>query len=423
MKNIYDENNRPVICVIGVGYVGLPLTLALAHKFEVIGFDSNSVRIDQLSRGIDTNGDTKINLQEYSNLIFSSDPSSLSAADFYIVTVPTPIDIYNLPDLSPLKSATELVGKYLSKGNYVVYESTVYPTTTDLFCIPILEEMTGLTVSEGFFVGYSPERVNPGDQIHTIDKIVKIVSGCCLDSALFIEKVYSQIILAGVYRAANIRTAESAKIVENIQRDVNIALVNELSIVFDKLNIKTKDVIDAASTKWNFHPYMPGLVGGHCIGVDPYYWIHKANGLGVSANLIINARKINDSMSKVVVEKFIKMICQVRKPFKDLRILVAGISFKENCSDMRNSKVHDLITGLMEYGIYVDIFDPIVDSESLKLPSGITVISEKKFVNRDPYDGILLAVPHRKILNLLQKKGQELIFDLKSASNLGDECL
>jgi|TARA_B110001450_G_C17667498_1_gene500278 UDP-N-acetyl-D-galactosamine dehydrogenase len=413
-----DKKNL-LICLIGVGYVGLPLALAMSKKFEVIGYDTNTKRINSLRSGIDPNGDCEFHNNFTDTLDFTDDEKKIGRADVYIVTVPTPIDEFNAPDLNPLKNATELVSRYLKKGNHVIFESTVYPTTTQSVCIPILEEATNLEHSKDFFVGYSPERVNPGDKIHTIDKVVKVVSGCCPESLNFIENLYSEVIPAGVFRAVDIKTAEASKIVENIQRDVNIALVNELAIVFDKLNIKTKDVIEAAGTKWNFNRYMPGLVGGHCIGVDPYYWIHKANGLGVNSNLIIGARKINDSMANFVVERFVKMICQSDKPFNKLRILIAGITFKENCSDLRNSKVIDVINGLIDYGLYPDVFDPMVTRGEAILPSGIAMISVDEFTNRESYDAILLAVPHAGLLDLFDQRDEELLFDLKGATNFG----
>jgi UDP-N-acetyl-D-glucosamine/UDP-N-acetyl-D-galactosamine dehydrogenase len=419
MNYVSKEKNKPLICLIGVGYVGLPLALSMSKKFEVIGYDKNSKRIESLRAGSDPNGDCEFHNNFTETLDFTDDERKIGRADVYIVTVPTPIDEFNTPDLNPLKNATELVARYLKKGNHVIFESTVYPTTTQSVCIPILEEATNLECSKDFFIGYSPERVNPGDKIHTIDKVVKVVSGCCPQSLNFIENLYSEVIPAGVFRAVDIKTAEASKIVENIQRDVNIALVNELAIVFDKLNIKTKDVIEAAGTKWNFHSYMPGLVGGHCIGVDPYYWIHKANGLGVNSNLIIGARKINDSMANFVVERFVKMICQSDKPFNKLRILIAGITFKENCSDLRNSKVIDVINGLIDYGLYPDVFDPMVARGETVLPSGIAMISLDQFTNRESYDGILLAVPHAGILDVFHQRDEELLLDLKGATNFG----
>ena len=423
MQNDSKDKKKPVICLIGVGYVGLPLALAISKKFQVIGYDKNSKRIESLRAGRDPNGDCEFPNNFTETLEFTDNEKEIEPADVYIVTVPTPIDEFNAPDLNPLKNATELVARYLRKGNYVIFESTVYPTTTQSICIPILEKATNLEHSKDFFVGYSPERVNPGDKTHTIDKIVKVVSGCCPESLSYIANLYSEVIPAGVFRAVDIRTAEASKIVENIQRDVNIALVNELAIVFHKLNINTKDVIEAAGTKWNFHSYMPGLVGGHCIGVDPYYWIHKANGLGVSSNLIIGARKINDLMANFVVERFVKLICQSGKPFNKLRILIAGITFKENCSDLRNSKVIDVINGLIEYGLYPDVFDPMVANGDANLPSGIEMISVDQFTNRDSYDGILLAVPHVSILDVFHRRDEELLFDLKSVTDFGGHTL
>lgn len=423
MNYFSTDKKEPLICLIGVGYVGLPLALEMSKAFKVIGYDKDSKRIDSLRAGKDPNGDCEFYDNFTENLDFTDDEKKIGLADVYIVTVPTPIDEFNAPDLTPLKNATELVGRLLKKGNHVIFESTVYPTTTQSICIPILEKASDLEVSKDFFVGYSPERVNPGDKIHTIGKVVKVVSGCCPESLNFIANLYSKVIPAGVHRAVDIKTAEASKIVENIQRDVNIALVNELAIVFDKLNIKTKEVIEAAETKWNFHSYMPGLVGGHCIGVDPYYWIHKANDLGVNSNLIIGARKINDSMANFVVERFVKMISKVEKPLNKLRILIAGITFKENCSDLRNSKVFDVINGLIDYGLYPDVFDPMVARDKIILPGGIKMISLDQFTKREPYDAILLAVPHNSILDVFHQKNGELLLDLKGKTNFASLTL
>lgn len=389
---IYSEilNGRASISVIGLGYVGLPIALEFAKKTHVIGFDIQHHRIEMMRKHIDPSNELGKNDFEGTNIEFTSNPDDLKKAKFHIVAVPTPIDGHRLPDLKPLLSATHSVAKALKKGDYVVYESTVYPGCTEEDCVPILENISGLKMGKDFKVGFSPERINPGDKEHTITTILKIVSGNDPEALEQIALVYEMIVKAGIHRASSIKVAEAAKIIENTQRDVNIALMNELSIIFSKLNINTFEVLEAAGTKWNFLKFSPGLVGGHCIGVDPYYLLYKAKQLGYHPQIIDSGRSINDSMAQWIVSEIVKKIVGSEKNLRDSRILIMGITFKENVSDIRNSKIVDLIREFESFKLKVDTIDPYADSKEVEEEYGIKLIDHPN----GKYDAIVVAVPH-----------------------------
>jgi UDP-N-acetyl-D-galactosamine dehydrogenase len=394
---MFDIQNTRV-CILGLGYVGLPLATAFGKKISTIGFDINKKRIDELRDGIDlTLETTKEEIDEAKNLTFTNDAEDAKAANFYIVTVPTPIDGSNQPDLTPLRKATETIAKIISKGDTVVYESTVYPGATEKVCVPIIEEISGLKFNEDFFAGYSPERINPGDKKHRLETIVKVTSGSTIAAAEYIDAIYKEIITAGTYVAQNIMVAEAAKVIENTQRDVNIALINEFSLIFNRLGIDTNDVLDAAGTKWNFLPFMPGLVGGHCIGVDPYYLAHVAESLGYHPQIILSGRRLNDNMSKEVVSRFIKAMLTKRIHVDNANILVLGLTFKENCPDIRNTKIIDVITNLKEFNINVDVYDPWCSAEEVKKVYNINLI---KTLEKEKYDGVIIAVAHNEFKEL-----------------------
>lgn len=412
------------ICVVGLGYVGLPLAVRFSKFFEVIGFDINKKRIFQLKKGKDYSGEISEKELANSKILFTHNPQKIKKADFIIVCVPTPIDKFKKPDLSHLKSASVIIGKNLKKNAIVVYESTVYPGVTEEVCAPILEKYSKLKLGKEFKIGYSPERINPGDKEHTIDKIIKVVSGMDGETTEIIAKVYGRAIPAGIHRAPNIKTAEAAKVIENIQRDLNIALMNELSNIFYKMGLHTKDVLEAAATKWNFHKYYPGLVGGHCIGVDPYYLTYKAEELGYHPEIILAGRRINDNMHKFVVEKLIKSLNKVGKLPSKSKVLVMGLTYKENVKDARNSRVKYLIEELKEFGIEILCCDPLLEDEIVEKNFGVKNCPFKKI------DAIILASPHnefkgvgldglKKKLNappLLDLKG---LFDRKEAEEKG----
>ncbi len=384
------------ISVIGLGYVGLPIALEFAKKVSVIGFDIKPERVEMMRKGIDPSNELEPYEFENCDIEFTSNPDDLKNADFHIVAVPTPIDEHNFPDLTPLLRATETVGKILKRGDYVVYESTVYPGATEEDCIPILEKESGLKYMIDFKVGYSPERINPGDKEHTLTKIKKVVSGCDAESCEIIAKVYELVIEAGVHKAGSIKVAEAAKIIENTQRDVNIALMNELSIIFNRMGINTYDVLEAAGTKWNFLKFYPGLVGGHCIGVDPYYLVHKAKELGYHPQIINSGRFVNDSMGGYVAKQTVKKIIAQNKPLLNAKVLVMGVTFKENVSDIRNSKVIDVINELKSFMVEVEVVDPYADPKEVKNEYGFELI--EKIANN--YEAIIIAVNHREYLNL-----------------------
>ncbi|KAA0259004.1 nucleotide sugar dehydrogenase [Deferribacter autotrophicus] len=380
------------IAVVGLGYVGLPLAVSFAKEFDVIGFDIKKERIEELKNGKDSTGEVSSEELKNISIKYTANPEDLKNASFYIVTVPTPIDEHKNPDLTPLVKASETIGKYLKKGDYVVYESTVYPGVTEDICVPILEKESGLTFKKDFKVGYSPERINPGDKIHTFENIVKVVSGCDKESLDFIAEIYGKVVKAGIFKAESIKVAEAAKVIENTQRDLNIALMNELALIFDKMNIDTKSVLEAAGTKWNFLKFEPGLVGGHCIGVDPYYLTFKAQEIGYHPQIILSGRKINDYMGKFIAEKTVKLLIKANKLVKNAKVLILGFTFKENVPDIRNTKVIDIYSELIEYGVNPYIFDPIASTDEIRDEYNIETISSLD--EKSPYDGIILAVKH-----------------------------
>ncbi len=379
------------IGIIGLGYVGLPIALSFARKFSVIGFDINQSRIALMQKGIDPSNELDHHEFLGRDIQFTSSVEDLKSAHFFIVAVPTAVDDHHIPDLSALKRASETIGRVLKKGDYVVFESTVYPGCTEEDCLPIIESLSGLNVGIDFKLGYSPERINPGDKIHTIEKIVKVVAGCDEIALETIAQVYSSIVEAGIHRATSIKVAEAAKIIENTQRDLNIALMNELSLIFDKMGVNTYDVLAAAGTKWNFLRFSPGLVGGHCIGVDPYYLTYKAAKLGYASKIIAAGREINDGMGNYVAKKVIQHIIQHCQHVKAAKVLVMGATFKENVSDIRNSKVADVVKALEDYYLQVDVTDPYADSESLMAEYGFPLVKEITQV----YDAVIITVPHK----------------------------
>lgn len=413
---MYKEllNKKAKLAVIGLGYVGLPIALAFARKIKVIGFDINEKRVAMMKKGIDPSSELSKEDFKGCDIEFTASLDKLREANFFIIAVPTPIDEHNLPDLKPLIGASNSVGKALKKGDYVVYESTVYPGCTEEDCIPVLEEVSKLKFKKDFKVGYSPERINPGDKEHTITKILKVVSGCDAESLDVISKVYEIIVEPGTHKASSIKVAEAAKIIENTQRDVNIALMNELSIIFSRIGINTYDVLEAAGTKWNFLKFYPGLVGGHCIGVDPYYLTYKAEELGYHARVINSGRYVNDSMGFYVAKNLVKKIIAAGKNPAKSKVLIMGATFKEDVSDIRNSKVADIVKELKSFGVKVDIVDPHADSAELKHEYGFGLNKLGK-----AYDGIIVAVSHKEyktfdekyFTGLLSKKG--VLVDIK----------
>jgi UDP-N-acetyl-D-galactosamine dehydrogenase len=396
--NLYERllKKDAKLSVVGLGYVGLPIALEFARQIQVIGFDINTGRVEMMKNGEDPSEELTSEAFEGCDIEFTADPEKLKEADFHIVAVPTPIDSRNLPDLTPLLKASHTVGKILKKGDYVVYESTVYPGATEEDCIPILEEESGLSFIDDFKVGYSPERINPGDKVHTIRTIKKVVSGCDDESLDIIAKTYELVVDAGVHKAPSMKVAEAAKIIENTQRDVNIALMNELSIVFNRMNINTYDVLEAAGTKWNFLNFYPGLVGGHCIGVDPYYLTYKAKEYKYHPQIINSGRFVNDSMGGYVAKQLVKKLIAAGKNVQNAHVLIMGATFKENVSDIRNSKVADVYHELGSYGVTVDVVDPYASSQELESEYGFGLTD--KVV--DNYDAVIVAVSHDEYANL-----------------------
>jgi len=402
------------IAVIGQGYVGLPLAIEFGKKYETIGFDINSKRIDELKSGDDiTKEASKKQIQSASYLSFHSNLEAIKSSNVYIVTVPTPIDNFKTPNLNPLKSASKMLGGIIKKGDIVIYESTVFPGCTEEICVPLLKKESGLTFNKEFFCGYSPERIVPGDKVNTLTTIMKVTSGSTDEIADFVDQLYKSIITAGTHKAPNMKVAEASKAIENAQRDLNISFVNELALIFDRIGIDTLDVLDAAGTKWNFLKYKPGLVGGHCISVDPYYLAYKAENVGYYPEVILSGRRVNDNMSVFVANKMIKMLINAGKQIKGSKVLVLGVTFKENCPDIRNTKVIDVYNELLDFGLSVDLYDPQADNQEVKEEYGaelIPSISEK-------YDGILLAVSHKEFTKLklssLKKDSNSIVFDLK----------
>jgi UDP-N-acetyl-D-galactosamine dehydrogenase len=414
------------ISIIGLGYVGLPLAVEFGKKYETIGFDINPKRIEELKKGHDRTLEvTDEELKASSKLRYTTQLEDIKVANFYIVTVPTPIDKNKRPDLTPLIKASETVGKVLKKGDIVVYESTVYPGATEEDCVPILEKLSGLKFNQDFFCGYSPERINPGDKQHTVTKIRKVTSGSTPEVAEKVDEVYRSIITAGTYKASCLKVAEAAKVIENCQRDINIAFVNELALIFDKIGIDTLEVLEAAGTKWNFLPFRPGLVGGHCIGVDPYYLTHKAEEMGYHPEVILSGRRINDNMGMYVASKLVKLMIQKDIKIKDAPVLMLGITFKENCPDIRNSRAIDIVNELQQFGVQIDVYDPWADEEEVKHEYGLSLV---KSLHGKKYSGIVLAVSHSKFkeleLNAL-KQEKAVIYDVKSflPKNMVDDRL
>lgn len=414
------------VVVVGLGYVGLPLAVEFAKKVDVVGYDINQRRVDALRAGTDhTLEVSDEELRAATRLSFTADPADIADADVYIVTTPTPIDEAKRPDLRPLLSASEAIGKVLNPGDVVIYESTVYPGATEEDCVPVLEKFSGLTVNQDFYVGYSPERINPGDKEHRVHSIVKVTSGSTPDAADFVDDLYGLIITAGTHKAPSIKVAEAAKVIENTQRDVNIALVNELAMLFNRMGINTREVLDAASTKWNFLHFTPGLVGGHCIGVDPYYLTHKAQMMGYHPEIILAGRRINDSMGGYVASQMVKRLAQEGISIKNSRVLVMGLAFKENTPDLRNTRVIDVIHELRDFGVQVDVHDPWVDADEARSVYGIELVPLRSATS---YDGILFAVPHLQFketgalfVKELRERQLCVVYDLKNIFTEGDK--
>lgn len=412
-RELVEKKKR--LAVIGLGYVGLPIALEFAHNVSVIGFDINASRIEMMKKGIDPSNELEKDFFEGCDITFTDSLDVLRQANFFIVAVPTPVDEYNVPDLIPVKKASETVGKVIKKGDYVVFESTVYPGCTEEDCLPIIEKLSGLKNVADFKLGYSPERINPGDKTHTLANIIKVVSACDAESLTEIAEVYGLVVKAGIYKASCIKVAEAAKIIENTQRDLNIALMNELSIIFDMMGINTFEVLEAAGTKWNFLKFYPGLVGGHCIGVDPYYLTYKASELGYKAEVILAGRNINDNMAKYVAEKVVLHIIKNSGDIRSSKVLVKGVTFKENVSDIRNSKVADMVKALQKFYLKVDLEDPHADSIELKREYGLELAGQLT----GDYDAVIIAVPHNDYSELDEDyftritKPQALIVDLK----------
>ena len=405
------------IGIIGLGYVGLPLAVEFGKSYSTIGFDINSQRVSQLQAGHDfTLEVSDEELSQSSKLLYSSDVNQLKQCNVYIITVPTPIDEHKQPDLTPLIKASEMLAQVITKGDIVIYESTVYPGATEEVCIPTIERNSNLTFNQDFYAGYSPERINPGDKEHRVTNILKVTSGSTEEVAEFVDALYGSIIIAGTYKASSIKVAEAAKVIENTQRDLNIALINELAVIFDKLDIDTEEVLKAAGTKWNFLPFRPGLVGGHCIGVDPYYLTHKAQSIGYNPEVILAGRRINDGMSKYVVSQLIKKMLKSKLPVSGANVLVMGLTFKENCPDIRNTKIVDVISELADYEINVDLYDPWVSSSEAKAEYNLDMITQPQ---ENYYDAVIFAVAHEQFKSMSGKdikrlmKDEHVIYDLK----------
>ena len=405
------------IAIIGLGYVGLPLAVEFGKKVPVVGFDIHQKRIDELKSGQDhTLEVSPEELAQSTQLTYSANLDDLKSCNFFIVTVPTPIDEYKQPDLTPLVKASESIGRVLSQGDVVVYESTVYPGATEEKCIPVLERVSGLKFNQDFYAGYSPERINPGDKLHRVTNILKITSGSTPEIADYVDEVYNLIIEAGTHKAPSIKVAEAAKVIENTQRDVNIALINELALIFNKMNIDTEAVLQAAGTKWNFLPFRPGLVGGHCIGVDPYYLTHKAQSIGYHPEIILAGRRLNDSMGAYVVTQLVKGMIKKKIQVEGAKVLVLGLSFKENCPDIRNTKIIDIVHELQEYHIQADVYDPWADAAEAEHEYGIMPVTS---LENGQYDAVILAVAHEQFKAMgaaeirALGKGNHVLYDLK----------
>ncbi|NQW76993.1 MAG: nucleotide sugar dehydrogenase [Cytophagales bacterium] len=405
---------NPSIAIIGLGYVGFPLAVEFGKQYPTLGFDIDATRISELNRGYDrTQEVSDAQLKASSQLKFSSELNDLAGCNTFIVTVPTPIDHFKKPDLGPLLKASEMIGHVLKKGDVVIYESTVYPGCTEEDCVPVLEKRSGLTFNEDFFCGYSPERINPGDKVNTLTKIKKVTSGSTPEIAEWVDQLYRSIIVAGTHKASSIKVAEASKAIENAQRDVNISFVNELALIFDRMGIDTSEVLEAAGTKWNFLNFKPGLVGGHCIGVDPYYLLHKSESLGYYPQVILSGRRVNDNMGHFVANKLVKLLIQKGKKIGGAKTLMLGITFKENCPDIRNSRVVDIYRELSDFGMEVDVYDPWANKAEVKKEHGIDLVAELGA----NYDAIVLTVAHQEFLNLPYaslKAENGIIFDIKS---------
>jgi UDP-N-acetyl-D-glucosamine/UDP-N-acetyl-D-galactosamine dehydrogenase len=421
-NQIFPEH--PVICVIGLGYVGLPLAVEFGKIYKTVGYEINKKRIHQLNKGTDITLELdRGSLADAEKLSYTYDIGKIRPCDIYIVTVPTPIDKNKKPDLQPLIRASELIGSVLAPNNIVIYESTVYPGVTEEVCAPILSKISNLTMNQDFFLGYSPERINPGDKQHSVSNITKVTSGSTEETAIYIDQLYSSIITAGTFRASSIKVAEAAKVIENTQRDINIALINELAIIFSRLNIDTSEVLKAAGTKWNFLPFTPGLVGGHCISVDPYYLTHKAQEVGYHPEIILAGRRINDNMGKFITSQVIKLMLQNRVQVFDARILILGLAFKENCPDTRNTRVVDIYDELSAYSAVVDVYDPWVDEATVKDHHQIDMTIA---LENNTYDVIIIAVAHKLFEDLGAKnikalgKQKCIIYDVKSMLDINE---
>lgn len=405
------------IGIIGLGYVGLPLAVEFGKKVDVVGFDINKERIEELKRGFDRTREVEPEeLKTATKLTYSSELNDLKAVNYFIVTVPTPVDEFKTPDLRPLQSASKTVGSVLKKGDIVIYESTVYPGCTEEICVPVLEKVSGLKFNVDFFCGYSPERINPGDKLHRVTTIKKVTSGSTPEVAEKVDQLYRQVIVAGTHKASSMKVAEAAKVIENSQRDINIAFVNELALIFDRIGIDTSEVLEAAGTKWNFLPFRPGLVGGHCIGVDPYYLTYKADSLGYHPQVILAGRRINDNMGIYIANTVIKLMARNDLPINKGRVLMLGITFKENCPDIRNSKVVDVIRELQSFGTELDIYDPQADAEEVKHEYGLSLVKELK----KKYHAIVLTVSHQEFASLDLKSLSEenaVVYDVKGFLN------
>jgi len=417
-------NKTEKIAVVGLGYVGLPLAIHLAGHFNVVGYDLKTERIRELASGYDRTLEVTREALVSATVVFTDDPTELSACRFIIVAVPTPIDVYRIPDLTPLRGASRIVGRHMSAGSCVVFESTVYPGATEEVCVPILEEESGLVFGRDFTVGYSPERINPGDREHTFDKILKIVSGSDEATLHLLTQIYGRVVKAGLHQASSIKVAEAAKVIENTQRDLNIALMNELAMIFDKMHIDTTEVLEAAGTKWNFLPFKPGLVGGHCIGVDPYYLTFKAESIGYHPDMILAGRRINDGMGKFVAERTVKMLIKTGKPIRGAKIAVLGLTFKEDVPDLRNTRVVDIVSELRDYGIEVGIHDPMADPDEALRYYGLDLVSLEDLSG---VDGVILAVMHRTYREMglariaaLCGGRRPLVVDIKSAFSVSE---
>lgn len=411
------KNSSPKIAVIGLGYVGLPLAVEFGKKYSTVGFDVNQKRLEELRGGIDRTKEVSAEDLTGSTLLrFEYAPEALEGADFYIITVPTPIDAYHQPDLSYVRAASEVVGRAMKPGAIVVYESTVYPGCTEEVCVPVLEDTSGLTFNKDFFCGYSPERINPGDKVHTFTTILKVTAGSTPEVAEEVDELYQSVVSAGTYRASSIKVAEAAKVIENSQRDINIAFVNELALIFEKLGIDTLEVLEAAGTKWNFLPFRPGLVGGHCIGVDPYYLTHQAEAVGYHPQIILAGRRLNDSMGERIASRFVKMLIGNGSRIQHAKVLVLGITFKENCPDIRNSRAIDVVRELEEYGCDVLTADPWASADEVREEYDLELFPMEK-LNLSSVEAVILAVAHDEFKQLdfsTCKEDQTLVFDIKS---------